>query len=104
MRTICANGRLESDHRILGDHCVTVRYSAPVQYRAIHSLAVEHEMRVAELEPDGVWMEMKDGALVKYSVRELKRPHSEMRVIDFLRLNVEDVLSGRRIEATSPDV
>ncbi|GMA64777.1 hypothetical protein NZD89_05290 [Alicyclobacillus fastidiosus] len=41
---------------------------AGTDQEAIHKLAVEHEMRVAELEPDGVWMEMKDGALVRYAV------------------------------------
>ncbi|MFB5193272.1 hypothetical protein, partial [Alicyclobacillus fastidiosus] len=43
---------------------------AGTNQEAIHKFAVEHEMKVAELEPDGVWMEMKDGALVMYSVTE----------------------------------
>ncbi|GMA66134.1 hypothetical protein [Alicyclobacillus fastidiosus] len=41
---------------------------AGTDQEAIHKMAVEHDMRVAELEPDGVWMEIKDGALVKYDV------------------------------------
>lgn len=41
---------------------------AGTDQEAIHKMAVEHGMRVAELEPNGVWMEMKDGALVRYDV------------------------------------
>ncbi|GMA64784.1 hypothetical protein NZD89_05315 [Alicyclobacillus fastidiosus] len=35
---------------------------AGTDQEAIHKMAVEHKMKVAELEPDGVWMEMKHRA------------------------------------------
>lgn len=41
---------------------------AECEQQAIHRLGREYGMKVAELEQNGVWMELSDGALVRYEI------------------------------------